>query len=149
MGQECSSNALPTGIFVWFLVRYHRALGSPALPPFLSPTRAAASPPGLFGQVGVEELQPGWEGWGGLTKQVQEAMSYPDCPRSLICGLAIVKSALLTCHLESYPTAILGGGCGSLLIKGEFPLWMGDKRQPQGVPLLNQKESDLFSLLGG
>lgn len=105
--------------------------------------------PRLFAQVGVEELQPGWEGWGGLTKQVQEAMSYSACPRSLICGLAIVKSALLTCHLKSYPTPILGGGCGSLLIKGECPLWMDDKRQPQGVPLLNQKESDLLSLLGG
>lgn len=39
-------------------------------------------------------------------------------------------------------------GCASLLIKGEFPLWMSDKRQHQGVPLLNPKESDL-SLSGG
>ena len=48
-----------------------------------------------------------------------------------------------------HPTPHSGEGCGSLLTKGEFPLWMGDKRQPQGVPLLNRKASDLLSFLGG
>lgn len=48
-----------------------------------------------------------------------------------------------------HPTPHSGEGCGSLLTEGEFPLWMGDKRQPQGVPLLNRKASDLLSFLGG
>lgn len=77
----------------------------------LPPTHMAAPSSSCLGRWGVEELHPGWEGWGGLTEQVQEAMSYPDCPWSLTCGLAMVKSALLTCHLESHRTPILGAGC--------------------------------------
>lgn len=66
------------------------------------------------------------EGPGRLTKQVPEAVSCSDCsgqvcPGSLSCGLAMVKSALLTGHLESQPTPILEEGCGSF-ITGEFPL---------------------------
>ena len=64
----------------------------------------------------------------------------PGLPWSLTCGLAIVKG---------HPTSHLGEGCVSLLIKGEFPPWMGNKRQPQRAPLLNWKESDLLSRLGG
>lgn len=84
------------------------------------PTPAAASPSSCLGRWGVEELQPGWEGRGGKTRQVQEATSCPGRPWSLICGLAIVKPALLTCHLESDPPPLWGGGCGTLLIKGGF-----------------------------
>lgn len=135
--------------------RYHRALSYPSssiIP--LPPLPAVASLPGCSSGWSTKRVPPRREAWGGLTKQVQEAVSHSDCwgqtcPWSLTCGLAIVKSTLLPCHLERplHPTPHSGEGCGSLLTK-EFPLWMGDKRQPQGVPLLNWKASDL-SFLGG
>lgn len=108
--QECASYALPICSFVWFLVRYHRALvPQPSHRSSASHTRSSISLR-LFGQVGYEGVAAWVGGLGGLTKQVQEATSCPDRPWSLICGLvAIVKPALLTCHLESDPTPTLRG----------------------------------------
>lgn len=118
----------------------HSALGYPSSPavPLPAPTAATASLQPL-GQVGCRAGAAGWR--GGLTQQVWEATSHSDCwGQSLTCGLAIVKG---------HPTSYLGEGCVSLLIKGELPLRMGNRRQPQRVPLLNRKESDVLSRLGG
>lgn len=128
--------------------------GSLTIP--LPPTSVAASPWSYLGRWGVEELGPGREGWGGLAKRAQEACPSqtalarpapppPPCPSPLGRPLwnQHCSCATRNGHPPPPPPPILGEGCASLLIKGEFPLWMSDKRQPRAVPLLNPKESSL------
>lgn len=106
MGQVLSSNTWPSCSCTWFVVRHHWH-SVPQL--FHSPAAHARSSTSLqlFGQVGCG----GVAAWvGGPTEQVQKAMPCPDCPWSPTCGLAVVESALLTCHLESHHTPVLGAG---------------------------------------
>ena len=134
------------GLQLCLVSRYHRALSHPnsSIIP-LPPLPAVAS---LWVEQQAGAAQEGGVGradQAGSGGRIPFSLLGQACPWPLTCGLAIAKSTLLPCHLERPPHP--GEGCGSLLTK-EFPLWMGDKRQPQGVPLPNRKASDL-SFLGG
>lgn len=133
MRQECSGSASPICSFVWFPVKHYCAPSTPA-PPLCLPHLQQLCPPAVW-TGGVWRSSPAWVG---------------ELERADQAGLPLVPH-LWAGHCEISPVHVPPGkatlpiplhsekGCGSLLIKEAFPLWMGNKRQPSRSDLTKSK----------